>query len=164
MNNFEVEVDGNKYWISRSVATVVYCYTKIGGIYHVLANKRGSGVDKSGLWNCVQGFLNFDEKLEECACRELHEETGVNIKPTDLKLYEIDSNPERTNQTVLVNYFCYIRPNHVNELTTEFSEPNEVDEVKWIPIHEVKNYEWVSERHKNLIKQIWIYEINKGEL
>lgn len=164
MNNFEVEVDGKTYWISRSIATVVYCYTKIGGIYHILANKRGSGVDKSGLWNCISGYLDYSETLEECACRELHQETGVNIKPTDLKLYCIDSNPERKNQNVLVRYFTFIKPNHIKELTTEFSEPNEVDEVKWIPLHEVKNYEWVSDNHKNLIKQIWIDAINNGEI
>ena len=80
MKNFEIEHEGKKYWISRSMATVVYVFAFIGEEVYVLANKRGPGLPTNvGKWNCPSGYLDFDETLEECAVREVFEETGYKI-------------------------------------------------------------------------------------
>ena len=143
MKNFPVTVDGKEYWISRSVAAVSYVYTIKDGQVYVLANKRGSGAPSNvGKWNAPSGFVDYNETVEQCAIRETFEETGVVVRHTQMK--ELDDSPERIGQNILVRFACYVP---MQETTSENCEPNEVDEIRWIPLSEVKNYEWTSERH-----------------
>lgn len=149
MKNFAITKDGKEYWVSRSVATVTYVFTMINGIPHVLANKRGPGLPNNvGKWNAPSGFVDYDETLEQAAKREVFEETGLPLEDLPLSLLEIDSNPSRERQIILVRYSCLYRGDP-DVLTNEFSEPNEVDEVKWIPIQELGCYEWTSQTHLN---------------
>jgi len=158
MKNFPVNVNGKEYWVSRSIATVTYVYGIVNGVDCILANKRGPGLpNKVGLWNCVSGYLDYDETLEEAAVREVFEETGVRIDKSFLIMDNIDSSIDREHQNVLVRYYTYI--GNLAErvvLTNENAEPNEVDEVKWIPITEIDNYQWVSETHRNKIIEYYI--------
>lgn len=147
MKNFPVKVDGNEYWISRSIAVVTYVFTLIDGVPHVLANKRGPGLPNNvGKWNAPSGFLDYDEDLDHAAMREVFEETGVKIYWAHLNLLEVDSSPLRPNQVVLVRYYATYEGDP-NVITNKYCEPNEVDEVKWIPISEIDNYEWSSDAH-----------------
>ena len=153
MKNFPFYApDGQIYWISRSVAAVCYVYAMVKDKLCILANKRGSGVDKTGQWNCPSGFLDYDETLEECACREVFEETGVTIHPDQLELKEVDSNVTRKAQTVLVRYSAFIVDASKIRLTNENAEENEVTEIQWIPVSKVNDYDWVSPKHVAQIK------------
>lgn len=154
MKNFPIEYEGKTYWMSRSIAAVCYVYTMVKGQLCVLANKRGPGVDKTGKWNCPSGFLDYDETLEECACREVFEETGVTIHPDQLELKEVDSNVTRKAQNVLVRYSTFLMNASKIRLTNENAEENEVTEVEWIPVTKVNDYEWVSDKH---VAQIELY-------
>jgi len=151
MRNFPIEKDGVTYWISRSVAAVIYVYTFIDGNLCVLANKRGPGCPNNvGLWNCPSGYVDYDETIEDSAVREVWEETGIKIYKEDLRLIEIDSSPERYHQNILVRYHCYLRPEESKEVTDKYSEPDEVSDIKWIPLSEIGKYEWVSRKHRNI--------------
>lgn len=153
MNNFPVNVNGKEYWVSRSIAVVTYVYANVNGVECVLANKRGPGLpNKVGLWNCVSGYLDYNESLEEAAVREVYEETGVNISNYRLIFKEIDSSPSREKQNVLVRYCCHVGDGSLFKLTKEHAEPNEVDDVRWIPLKDIDKYEWVSESHKTRIR------------
>lgn len=143
MNNFPVYVDGQEYWVSRSIAVVSYVYTIKDGVAMVLINKRGHGLPNNvGKWNAPSGFLDYDETLKECGIRETYEETGVRIK--HLTLEKIDDDPSRARQNVLVRFSSYVR---YQEPNTDHCEPDEVEEVKWVPLSEVCNYDWTSEGH-----------------
>lgn len=153
--NFPFELNGEKYWVSRSMATATFVYKKINGKWYVLANKRGPGLPTNvGKWNCPSGYLDYDETLEQCACREVFEETGIKIYPVDLNLMNIDSDPSRAkNQNVVVRYATVLRDSEdYNCLTNKNSEPNEVDEIRWISLDDVDKYEWTSARHLWCIK------------
>lgn len=155
MKNTPVEIDGKQCWVSRSMAVVAYVYAYIGGELCILANKRGPGLPNNvGKWNAPSGYLDYDETLEECAAREVWEETGLKINPSDLRLEELDSTPTRRGQNVIVRY-SMLRYNTdgtiVSCLTDEHSEPNEVDEIKWVPLKHIHEYEWTSEKHKKCI-------------
>ncbi len=164
MNNFPITHDGKEYWVSRSIAVLCYVFTRINGKTCVLANKRGTGVDKTGLWNAPSGFLDYDETLKECACREVYEETGIKLSPRNLNLFRIVDNPNRKGQNVLIVFSTTFIANQSNKkTTTEHCEPNEVDEVKWIPLSKIDNYDWVSEEHKSRIKCAWSYEYYNEE-
>jgi len=111
---------------------------------HVLVAKRGSGAsDHQGLWNCPCGYLDFDETLDQCAARELREETTFVLEPEDLMPFDVTDDPANFKQNIS-HKFCAFLDEGV-DLTvapgTE-GEPNEVEEVKWIPIEDVNQYEW----------------------
>ena len=163
MKNFPVIVDGKEYWISRSVAVAVSLFTFIDKKFCILANKRGPGLPNHvGEWNVISGYLDFDESLSDACIREVWEETGVDIKNVSLINLNIEDDPKRENQVILFRYAGFImqEPRNIIELTNKNSEPNEVDEVKWIPIEEVDNYQWTSENHKNKIKEYAKYIID----
>ena len=152
MKNFPIEQEGKIYWVSRSMAAVAYIYGEIGGRVCVLANKRGRGLpNKVGKWNCPSGFLDYGETLKQCALREVFEETGVKTSETGLYMFDVDDDPKRESSNVLVRFCKKLYDAEYAILTTDFSEPDEVEDVKWIPLDEIDNYEWVSDRHKNLI-------------
>lgn len=168
MNNFPVKVDGKEYWISRSVAVAVSIYTFIDGKLCILANKRGSGLpgqnfSNPGKWNVISGFIDYDETLKEACIREVHEETGVDINNVELKLMLIDDSPERSGQVILFRYIgFYYNPENKITLTNKYSEPKEVDDVKFIPIDELDNYNWTSENHKEKIKEYGYYILSNN--
>ena len=156
MKNFPVQVNGKEYWISRSVAVAVTVYAYVNGHDCVLANKRGPGLPNHvGKWNVVSGYLDFDETLLDAAKREVFEETGVDLKDNVLELYKVEDDPTRENQVILFRYTTwYNGPKDV--LTNKNCEPGEVDEVKWIPLKELDNYEWTSENHKKMIRVMYL--------
>lgn len=161
MKNFPVEHDGKTYWVSRSIAVLCYVFAYINGRMCLLANKRGTGVDKTGKWNAPSGFLDYDETLEQAAARETWEETGIHVDPKKLVLFGTNSDTTRKSQNVLIIYGTYIdrlmyfKKYDTDVLTSsENCEPNEVDEIKWIPINEIDDYEWVSAEHKERITKV----------
>lgn len=165
MKNRPVIVDGKEQWISRSVAAVTYVFAVVDGDVCVLVNKRGPGLPNNvGKWNAPSGFLDYDETIEECAVREVFEETGLNINKHNLHFLEVDSNPERRNQVVLFRYWYAYRGGYTDTITTKYSEPDEVEEVGWIPIFDLAKLDWVSETHlRGLLKALGQY-LSSNEL
>lgn len=49
----------------------------------------------SDTWAIIGGGLKIDETLEECAVREVFEETGISLATQDIKLYGIYDDPSR---------------------------------------------------------------------
>lgn len=157
MKNFPVKVDGKEYWISRSVAVAVNVYAKVDGHDCILANKRGPGLPNHvGQWNAISGYIDYDESLEQACRREVFEETGVNLlEDCQINFFKFEDDPARENQVILFRYFAwYNGPKDI--LTNKNCEPGEVDEVKWIPLKDLDNYEWTSENHKRLIRSIFL--------
>ena len=152
MKNFPIEKDGKEYWVSRSCAAVAYVYCFHNGKMMVLANKRGPGLPNNvGKWNAPSGFLDYGETLRECAAREVFEETGLKLNPSDFNLEEVDDSPSRIGQNVLFRFSAVTK--YTDALTNEKCEKDEVDDVRWIPINDIDDYEWTSEAHVYAMKQ-----------
>ena len=74
----------------------------------VLLIERGHEPYK-GRWAFPGGFLNMDETTEQCAIRELEEETGLKI--TDIRQLAAYSKPDRDprGRTITIAYIAIVR-------------------------------------------------------
>lgn len=156
INNFPFMYRGKEYWYSRSVATTPFVFCKNeNNEYCVLANKRGIGTpDFQGLWNVPCGYLEFNVNGEENCQKEVFEETNVKVPIEKFKFLGVNTNPTENKQNVSIRYYAILDGN-INDykLNDENSEKNEVEDIKWIPLNEVKNYEWAF-NHNLIINEI----------
>lgn len=155
MKNFEFEHEGQKLWYSRSLACSLIIL-KVGDgnkIPEILISKRGSGCEfGAGLWCVPGGFIDFDEDAIDCAIRETFEETGIDVSifKNDIKLISLDSEPNKTRQSMCAYHLLVINKEQTKnwKFSIKNSEPNEVDEIKWISISEIDDYNWLSNQKK----------------
>lgn len=151
MKNFEFEYEGKKYWYSRSVAVLGIVVGFKHGKTYILANKRGEGTpDYQGCWCMPCGYSDFNETVEQAISREVFEETGVKLSKYDFIFLDIDSQP-KDRQNVTIRYRTATQIDG-HTLTNEYSEKGEVDDIKWIPLTDVNNYDWAF-NHLELIHQ-----------
>ena len=156
INNFPFMYRGKEYWYSRSVATTPFVFCKNEkNEFCVLANRRGIGTpDFQGLWNVPCGYLEFNVNGEENCQKEVFEETNVKVPIEKFKYLGVNTNPTENKQNVSIRYYAILDGN-INDykLNDENSEKNEVEDIKWIPLDEVKNYEWAF-NHNLIIDEI----------
>lgn len=137
MKNFPFEHEGQTLWYSRSVAvsTCVFCKDS-EGVWCALINKRGKGAPTAkGKWCIPAGYLDFDEDICNCGIREIYEETGVKVPRVLMNYYAVNSIPNTHTQNVVFIYYA-ILPGTTDdyELTSEHSEPDEVDDIMFVPL------------------------------
>ena len=93
----------------------------------VLLIERGNDPFK-GCWAFPGGFMNMDESTEQCAIRELEEETGLQV--TDIHQVgaysKVDRDPR--GRTITVAYLAII------DAPKEVSGLDDAAKAKWFPI------------------------------
>lgn len=144
--NFAIKRNGEEYWISRSSSVSLYLFCKNQmGEWCLLANQRGDKTARGGKWNVICGFLDYGETLEHAAARECFEECGIKIRSTILKNCGTNSKYETVNTT-----FCGILkgtvdmyPPSMNNCENFGLENQEIQNVAWIPLSQLKNYNFV---------------------
>jgi len=157
------------FFISRSVAvvgTILIHHVNTKTTY-VLIGKRGKGTpDFQGCWNMPCGYLDWNETGAEALVREVYEETGLDIdeltKSDTACLYNHleqpwfvnhDSiNSNRQNVTLRFGALFLSLQDELPKLTNEHCEPDEVEELKWIDIKEMDQYECAF-NHDKVLKE-----------
>ncbi|MDE5564033.1 MAG: NUDIX hydrolase [Oscillospiraceae bacterium] len=95
----------------------------------VLLIRRGAHPFKDS-WALPGGFLQKGETIEECACREICEET--NVRPAAIKLVDIFSEPDRDPRGwILSAAFVSI----LSEGTAEELGGDDAAEAQWFDVH-----------------------------
>lgn len=161
MNNFEFEHNGKKLWYSRSLAVSLLAHSMFDGKIRVLANKRGEGAEfNKHLWNLPGGFVDFNETAEEAACRETLEETGYIINPKDISLFDLDTNPKNSwRQTMVAKFNIALEHTPEHDVNFRLANTNgEVEDVEWIALDEIDNYNWVRGQKEYIKKYFNILE------
>ena len=94
----------------------------------VLLIERGEEPFK-GCWAIPGGFLNMDETTEQCAIRQLEEETGLKIdKANQIGAYcKVDRDPR--GRTISVAYLAIV------ERPLEVSGQDDAAKAKWFPVN-----------------------------
>jgi len=167
MKNFPIEHEGKIYWISRAITVVGYIFTFDNGKLLVLANKRGKGTPNyQGYWNCPCGYLDFDETTREACVREIAEETNLTVNPKSLMLDSIQDDPtEDPNQNITFRYWNFSTFYKALTIYAKGAEPDEVEDVEWIPVEELDNYQFAFNQEKTIkriVRQHLLDYINKN--
>lgn len=98
----------------------------------VLLVQRGEEPDK-GWWDIPGGYLDWDQTLEESTVRELLEETGLVVKPEDIELFQIGSNPNNKAQNQVLDIY-YVTKKFSGEITIDGVE---ITDAQWFDLHKL---------------------------
>ena len=101
----------------------------------VLFTVRNVDPDK-GKWDLPGGFIDPNETAEEAACREIREELGLDLQPSDLKYVTTSPNnylyknvPYRTMD---IFYECALQSDLIN-----VAAKDEIQELVWVKRSEI---------------------------
>lgn len=71
-----------------------------------------------------------------------------------MRLYKINDDPIGEKQNISAIFYVEVGNGFDYSFSSKFNEPNEVDEVAWIRIDLLDNFNWAF-GHKELIMEIW---------
>lgn len=111
-----------------AVATDIAVFTLRRGALHVLLIERGADPFR-GAWALPGGFLQPDEELDQCARRELREETGVDADL--LQPFATFSAPDRDPRERVISV-AYLALMASDELRLEAS--TDAAQARWFPV------------------------------
>ena len=152
MNNFPIVIEGQEFWISRSVSVEGFIFTIDSGL-RVLANKRGKSCpNEVGKWNCPCGYLDYNETVEQACLREVKEETNLTVGPSLLNFLWIDSTPKGRTQNVSIAFWAFSLSYAGQTITGEFADNGEVDDVEWIGLDELDKYDWAFQHNYTIMR------------
>ena len=108
--------DGSKGpWFSRSVAVATAVILQDNEQWYILAGQRGTGTpDYQGYWNLPCGYLDYNEDAKTAAAREVFEETGIKLNPSELKSFGSSTSPLENRQNIVFFFVAFIAGNRDN--------------------------------------------------
>lgn len=99
------------------------------GKRHDAAEKASSEMHGEGTWTMPGGKLHFQKTFEGGAVREVKEETGIEIKESDLELISVTNNRVPDAHFLTLGFL-------INECDQEprVMEPDEITEWRWFEL------------------------------
>lgn len=105
-------------------------WRNIGGLKEVLLIKQHKLKDS---WGIPKGHIMPAESIEECAIREVHEETGVLLSSVGERMPDVESTYNNTKKKV-ISFLTEV----TDECVIDVSHPDcEVADAKWFPVNEL---------------------------
>jgi bifunctional NMN adenylyltransferase/nudix hydrolase len=130
---------------------------------HILLIQRGNNPGK-GLWALPGGFIDQAESIEDCAIRELLEETNIKLQPEVLRrciqsvhVFDRAGGVSEEDRGRIITHVHTIKLDDTKPLPkvkaggTE-DEPDEVSQVKWVLISDI-DYREIFSDHGRIIQQ-----------
>lgn len=149
------DVSGKGHWVSRSVVVVVMLVWKS----HFLLVRRGPAVMQTGYYCMPCGYLDWDETVEECAFREVWEETGIdlskyvnvkNIKPS----YIISDPKASRKQDISFNFIIELNSEKQPEFDLDIVDKGETTDIQWVDISDISNYKIAFNHDKKILNYV----------
>lgn len=145
-------MEGKEYR-NRGVGVVTLVMTFINGKAHILANQRGDKTSEQGLlWNLPSGYLDWNETAEMAAVREIKEECGVEIAPSELTELEHSTDPAENRQNIMFRYIAVVEAERLRNFKA--MDADEVREIRLIPLSDIEQYKWAWEQNRKIYRLI----------
>lgn len=152
-------IDGRPVWESRSVVVIAAVLLRKGDEIYVLITRRAPGMLEGGSWCLPCGFIDFNESGEDGACREVYEETGLDIYKDSWWINYKDPFRVKTEPTERQNIsLSYVFTKEMKDfpIMKGTPDPIEVSEVKWISLKDLSSYALVF-NHDEVIETALCY-------
>jgi 8-oxo-dGTP diphosphatase len=118
------------------------------GAAHVLLGQRGPNSQAfANAWCLIGGFLDpGSETLQQCAARELQEETGLAVSPDRMKFVVIQSNPKRDPRGQIIDtvWSCLLPSQR------KATASDDIQAVAWHPLAEALTLQLAFDHHDSL--------------
>lgn len=112
----------------RHITVVVIVYREHKILLGLRGTKNGKPILEAGKWGPLGGFLDRDETMQECARREVMEESGWEIKTP--QLFIINDSPNRPMEDRQNVDMIYIAEATIQSGTHD----EEVKELRWFDL------------------------------
>ena len=150
-NQMIKDQNGKVHWISRSVVVVAIVFWRD----YFLIVRRGKSVFETGKWCLPCGYLDYNETIEECAIREIWEESGVDLRKSkhQLTLDYVNSNPDTQKQQIGFHYIVEIDSDSERpEVDLSVVDSDETTDAKWIKIEDLSKFKFAFNHDKKMLK------------
>lgn len=138
---------------NRGVGVVTLVMTFINGKAHILANQRGDKTSEQGLlWNLPSGYLDWNETAEMAAVREIKEECGVEIAPSELTELEHSTDPAENRQNIMFRFIAVVEAERLRNFKA--MDADEVREIRLIPLSDIEQYKWAWGQNRKIYRLI----------
>lgn len=116
-------------------------FTLVQAAGGVTKNEDGSIllIHRRGKWDLPKGKLEKREKLEDCAIREVEEETGLkNVQLIAPLLITYHTYHEGTRFILKESHWYSMKAEGKQQLKPQTEE--DINDIKWVPLEEVESY------------------------
>lgn len=123
---------GFTYFSNPKGSTAIFIFNARG---ELLCGRRAKDPSK-GTLDLVGGFIDFDETAEEGACREIREEAGLSVRPSEFRyLFSLPNRYLYSGITVrTIDLFFEV---HLPDCP-DLSGRDDISNLLWLPLTEVK--------------------------
>ena len=127
-NNFKLHCSDCDFVLYHNIAAAVAVIFKYEN--QILFTVRNVDPDK-GKWDLPGGFIDPEETAEEAACREIKEELGLSIQPSDLKYHTTAPNNylyrNVAYRTMDIFFECELDTKHI-----QIAAADEINQLLWV--------------------------------
>ncbi len=122
--------------IDGITSSLIPYYLKDGQAHVVLGQRGPNSRAFANIWCLVGGFLDpGNETLQQAASRELHEETGLEVPPDQMKLVTIQSDPKRDPRGQIIDTIWSCRL----EAEIPIKASDDIQDARWYPLTDALN-------------------------
>ena len=120
----------------------------------ILLSKRLNTGYMDGMYGLPSGHIENNESITQGTYREIKEETGVKLKPSDISLVHV---MHRKENDIRMDFF-FLAKHYIGE--PKNTEPEKCDDLQWFPINNLpKNtIPYIKEAIKNFRQNIFFSE------
>ncbi|KAK1150150.1 hypothetical protein N8T08_000049 [Aspergillus melleus] len=107
----------------------------------ILGRRKGS--HGAGTWGLPGGHLEFGESFEDCAAREVLEETGLNLPPQSIRFLTATNDVMAAEEKHYVTCFVGCKVASASgggEVEVKVLEPEKCEEWQWVSWEEIEQF------------------------